>query len=767
MTAENNTTTLNLTLEAARDYMQKGWMPIPIPHKSKNPGFDGWPMFKTTPEELDKHFDQEKNIGVLLGKPSGWLIDIDLDHPRAIELADQLLPQTPAVFGRPSKPRSHRLYYITTPAATKKWHSKSEGMIIEFRSTGAQTVFPPSIHEEGEPISWETPEAEPALVDTNLLFNATLQIAETVKIELGEKQAPKEKKKKKTIVPATSEIAPSLDDHKKRYNACLKSLNRINIVDKNDGSYRLYVCACRCIAFDLTDDGAILCIKEYANKRPFPRDYDDNQILKRIHDAEKKVTRGEALAVDNEGLIKLGCHDPETGSVVLSQKRTLPTAKAYVNEFHTHPEGRTLISYAGLIMSWQNNRYVEMEDQCLRNRLQPWLHDALRYIYNKARGQNELVCFESNPGTVNAALETIRAYAHIPAIIAPPSWLEDNSSLPPAKEMLACRSMNLHIPTSTIYPATPRLFTTNALEFDYDADAEEPINWLTFIHDLWDDQQSIELLQEWFGYCLTCDSSQQKMLLLVGPRRCGKGTIGRILTKLIGAGNVAGPTTGSLAGTFGLQPLIGKSLAIVSDARFTGQDIGIVVERLLCISGEDSLTIDRKHKESVTMKLPTRFMFLTNELPRLTDASNALAGRFMLLRINKSWYGKEDIELGNKLEKELQGILLWALKGWLRLKERGRFIQPQTSLDAIEELEDLCSPVAAFVREKCIVEPGYRISVDALYAAWQMWCQSEGRSIVSTKQTFGRDLSAAFPNVRYRRNSHIYEKFYDSIALKS
>lgn len=84
------------------------------------------------------------------------------------------------------------------------------------------------------------------------------------------------------------------------------------------------------------------------------------------------------------------------------------------------------------------------------------------------------------------------------------------------------------------------------------------------------------------------------MLLLVGPRRSGKGTIGRILTGLIGAANVVGPTTSSLAGPFGLQPLIGKSLAIVSDARFAGEHVGTVVERLLCISGEDRLTIDRK-----------------------------------------------------------------------------------------------------------------------------------------------------------------------------
>src|SRR5690606_5096911 len=106
-----------------------------------------------------------------------------------------------------------------------------------------------------------------------------------------------------------------------------------------------------------------------------------------------------------------------------------------------------------------------------------------------------------------------------------------------------------------------------------------------------------------------------------------------------GEGNVAGPTTSSLAGGFGLQPLVGKSLAIVSDARFAGDGITTVVERLLTISGEDAVSIDRKYLPAVTMKLPTRFMFLTNEFPRFSDASGALAGRFVIIRLNRSFYG--------------------------------------------------------------------------------------------------------------------------------
>ena len=37
--------------------------------------------------------------------------------------------------------------------------------------------------------------------------------------------------------------------------------------------------------------------------------------------------------------------------------------------------------------------------------------------------------------------------------------------------------------------------------------------------------------------------------------------------------------------------------------------------------------MDRKNIASVTLKLPMRFMFLTNEFPRLNDSSGALAGR--------------------------------------------------------------------------------------------------------------------------------------------
>lgn len=465
-------------------------------------------------------------------------------------------------------------------------------------------------------------------------------------------------------------------------------------------------------------------------------------------------------------LVPLGQPDPATGRLVLSPKRTLPTAEAYIREFNHHSDGRTLHGYGGLLMEWRGNRYSQVEEECVKQRLQPWLHKALRYVLNKQTGEMELVDFESNPTTVKQALDTIRSFVHLPASTVSPSWLGGVTDRPPALELLPCKSLNLHIPTGRIFAPTPALFTINALDFDYDSNPEPPKRWIRFIEQLFgDDLESVQLLQEWMGYCLTADTSQQKMLLLVGPRRSGKGTIGRILTRLVGAGNVVGPTTSSLAGNFGLQPLIEKSLAIVSDARFGGDSVGTVVERLLCISGEDTLTIDRKFLGSVSMKLATRFMFLTNELPRLNDASTALAGRFLVLRLFHTFYGNEDVTLTDQLLAELPGILQWAIEGWKRLRARGRFVQPRSGEDAVRDMEDLASPVGAFIRDRCIVDVGHRTWVDDIYNAWRVWCEQDGRNAVSTKQAFGRDLMAAAPGVSRRRGTGMVA-FYEGIGLQ-
>jgi hypothetical protein len=140
-------------------------MPIPVPFRSKKPVLTGWPDRRLTEADLVTHFGAgPSNIGLLLGEPSGGLVDIDLDAPEAVALAPSFLPSTKMVHGRPSRPRSHWWYVTTTAPKTAKFTDPDGTCLVELRSTGGQTIVPPSIHTSGEAIAWDA-EGEPATVD--------------------------------------------------------------------------------------------------------------------------------------------------------------------------------------------------------------------------------------------------------------------------------------------------------------------------------------------------------------------------------------------------------------------------------------------------------------------------------------------------------------------------------------------------------------------------------------------------------------------------
>lgn len=413
--------------------------------------------------------------------------------------------------------------------------------------------------------------------------------------------------------------------------------------------------------------------------------------------------------------------------------------------------------WKGSFYWWSDGRYVELQKDEVRGRLVVHLNQHFHHL---------------TTGITGNALEQLKAQSLLSYGHQPPCWIGGKPEEWKPDEIIIAKNGIIHLPTlapgTTPRPSTPRLFTTVAFDYEFDPNAPPPAEWLHFLGLQWgDDPDAIEALQEWFGYCLTVNTRLQKILLLVGPKRSGKGTIARIFAAVIGKENVAGPTLASFATNFGLWPLWGKSAAIVSDARLSGKsDQAAIVERLLSISGEDTLTIDRKHQEPVTGKLLTRLMLISNELPRLFDSSGALAGRFIILRMLKSFYGKEDQHLTDKLMAERPGILLWAIDGWRRLRARGYFKQPVSGDALREQLEDIASPVGAFLKERCEVGPGCRTSVQSLYVAWTGWCLSKGRKPESDA-IFGRDLAAILPEVRTvrQREGEARYRSYEGIRL--
>jgi hypothetical protein len=136
-------------------------------------------MFRRENLDLTKLFPDDgthRGIGIVTGRASG-IYDVDLDCTEAIAAADVLLPPSGWVFGRRSKLRSHREYRATgRTVRNAKYRDTTGEALVELRGDKQMTVFPPSVHECGEPIRWEQFE-QPGELLTEDLEAAVAEVA--------------------------------------------------------------------------------------------------------------------------------------------------------------------------------------------------------------------------------------------------------------------------------------------------------------------------------------------------------------------------------------------------------------------------------------------------------------------------------------------------------------------------------------------------------------------------------------------------------------
>src|ERR1035437_7606569 len=142
------------TIAQALRYLSQGYAPIPVKYKDKVPTLARWQQITLCEKDLPSHFGSvPRNIGIVLGARSNGLIDVDIDDDLALKLAPAFLPVTGMVFGRPSRQHSHWLYRSAV-TKTKKFIDDN-GMIVEIRGDGQQTVFPGSVHASGAPVKFD------------------------------------------------------------------------------------------------------------------------------------------------------------------------------------------------------------------------------------------------------------------------------------------------------------------------------------------------------------------------------------------------------------------------------------------------------------------------------------------------------------------------------------------------------------------------------------------------------------------------------------
>lgn len=242
------------------------------------------------------------------------------------------------------------------------------------------------------------------------------------------------------------------------------------------------------------------------------------------------------------------------------------------------------------------------------------------------------------------------------------------------------------------------IFSKVKLDYGYDEKAKCPL-WIKTLTDYFDDPHSpqVEMLQEFFGYCLTYDRSLEKILFLFGASRGGKGTITNTLQYVVGGGDISMD--------YLLMPerrstlCQNKKMVFVDEVpNFTSSNVINELKRISSTGGMEMRILCQQ--PYITHEVP-KLVFAFNQLPAKFEIDKALKNRMVSLKFVHSFYGKEDIDLKDKLIKEASGILNWALKGYKRLYKRRRFYDYKAAtLELYHEANAEIRELQVFLKEK-------------------------------------------------------------------
>jgi putative DNA primase/helicase len=182
--------------------------------------------------------------------------------------------------------------------------------------------------------------------------------------------------------------------------------------------------------------------------------------------------------------------------------------------------------YRGQFYEWVGTHYSVLSHSDVRAQLYHFLADLTR-VRTQGGGLSKPNPNSRHVGQILDALAS--GNAHLASKIRAPAWLPGADpeivSKNRPEDILALRNGLLNLVTGELLPHRPEFFTMNAADYDFEPLAKAP-RWKRFVAEILpDDIEAQNTLQELMGYTLTADTSQQKMVALIGKKRCGKGTI--------------------------------------------------------------------------------------------------------------------------------------------------------------------------------------------------------------------------------------------------
>ena len=396
---------------------------------------------------------------------------------------------------------------------------------------------------------------------------------------------------------------------------------------------------------------------------------------------------------------------------------------------------------SGLLYGFRGTHWIKISDEFMSKLVQTTLHNLKEKIDIKA---NELTLIQQAVKLSRIEVSTLRDKLH-------------STDLP--QPVINCKNGELWIDrdgTHKLKPHTYRSYLLNCLNVDYDPSADCPlfIDTLQGIFQNFPDRDDmIRHMGEILGYTIQPYKNIASWWLFRGPGGDGKSTILKILEGILEDAQLNSTikllSSGSADGyNHAMASLVGKLAVIIEEvpAGYLLKDAGVKM-----LSENTKMEANPKRADAFNFMYAGNLIMCSNGFPATRDLSHGMFRRANIIPFNRQFTqsNEEDLDRAANIlgdAKEMSGVLNFMLEGLERLRNRGRFLPPESCVKAKEEWLGEANNVIRFINEKVTKSKDSTVKMcelGTLYEFYyQPWCQDNDidEKMRKRKLHFKRDL---------------------------
>lgn len=294
----------------------------------------------------------------------------------------------------------------------------------------------------------------------------------------------------------------------------------------------------------------------------------------------------------------------------------------------------------------------------------------------------------------------------------------------------------INLSKGDLTPAKRKNLCTKLANVEFTPEADCP-RWKEFLNTIFNGNKDlIAFIQRCVGYSLTASTIEQCFFLLHGSGANGKSTLLHILGKLMGEYAQTAEFT-SFTAKQGeqvrndLAKLVGARLVMASEGDSNKRFSEAIVKQL---TGGDKISARFLYGEYFEFLPQFKLFLATNHKPKVIGQDHGFWRRVRLIPFSVEIpLAEQDMRLEEKLEKELPGILNWALEGLRAWQENG-LQAPAEVLAATKEYREEEDALQAFIDENCVINKSFQAPAAELYHKYSNWAKDCNEYVVNNRE---------------------------------